>query len=170
MFVVSVFWSFMVDVFRDEEAKRLFGPIAAGGGTGAILGPLMMQFLAPRIGVDAVVFLAMLLLLGTLPCIRGLAHWAEARHGRFVLPPGDPEARIGGGCCRACCRRALAVPARHLRDHRARLDRGAFMYIELLRVVGAAYPDMRAAHNYSAGSISWSTSSPGYSRHSSWPG
>ena len=25
MFVVSVFWSFMVDVFRDEEAKRLFG-------------------------------------------------------------------------------------------------------------------------------------------------
>ena len=34
MFVVSVFWSFMADVFRDEEAKRLFGPIAAGGGTG----------------------------------------------------------------------------------------------------------------------------------------
>jgi len=97
MFVVSVFWSFMVDVFRAEEAKRLFGPIMAGGGTGAILGPLMMQFLAPRIGVDGVVFLAMLLLLGTLPCIRGLARWAEARHGRFVLPPGDPESRIGGG-------------------------------------------------------------------------
>ena len=65
------------DVFRDEEAKRLFGPIAAGGGTGAIVGPLLMQFLAPRIGVDAVVGLAMLLLIGTLPCIRGLARWAE---------------------------------------------------------------------------------------------
>jgi AAA family ATP:ADP antiporter len=37
MFVVSVFWSFMADVFRDEEAKRLFGPIAAGGGAGAIV-------------------------------------------------------------------------------------------------------------------------------------
>ena len=54
----------------------------------------MMQFLAPRIGVDGVVFLAMLLLLGTLPCIRGLARWAEARHGRFVLPPGDPESLV----------------------------------------------------------------------------
>ena len=37
MFVVSVFWSFMADVFRDEEAKRLFGPIAAGGGSGALV-------------------------------------------------------------------------------------------------------------------------------------
>jgi hypothetical protein len=97
MFVVSVFWSFMVDVFRGDEAKRLFGPIAAGGGTGAIVGPLLMQFLAPRIGVDAVVGLAMLFLLGTLPCIRGLANWAESKHGKFVLPPEDPHSRIGGG-------------------------------------------------------------------------
>ncbi len=125
MFVVSVFWSFMADVFRDEEAKRLFGPIAAGGGTGAIVGPLVMQYLAPRIGVDAVVFLAMLLLLGTLPCIRTLAQWAEARHGRFVLPPGDPEARIGGGILSGLHdRRAFAVPARDCHPHRARFDRG----------------------------------------------
>ena len=96
-FVVSIFWSFMADVFRDEEAKRLFGPIAAGGGAGAILGPLLTKLLAPWIGVDAVVGLSMLLLLGTLPCIRGLTRWAEHRHGHFVLPKDDPEARIGGG-------------------------------------------------------------------------
>ena len=96
MFVVSIFWSFMVDVFRDEEAKRLFGPIAAGGGTGAIIGPLLTQTLAERIGVDGVVGLSMLLLLATLPCIQGLARWAQERHGHFVLPPTDPEARIGG--------------------------------------------------------------------------
>ena len=143
MFVVSVFWSFMADVFRDEEAKRLFGPIAAGGGTGAIVGPLVMQYLAPRVGVDAVVFLAMLLLIGTLPCIRGLAHWAEARHGRFVLPPGDPEARIGGGILSG-----LKIVARspYLLGIFAIIALGsiaaAFMYSELLRMVGTTYPDL----------------------------
>ncbi len=143
MFVVSVFWSFMADVFRDEEAKRLFGPIAAGGGTGAIVGPLVLQYLAPRIGVDAVVFLAMMLLLGTLPCIRALAHWAEARHGRFVLPPGDPEGRIGGGILAGFM---IVVRSRYLLGIVTIIALGsiaaAFMYSELLRVVGSTYPDL----------------------------
>ena len=143
MFVVSVFWSFMADVFRDEEAKRLFGPIAAGGGTGAILGPLLMQFLTPRIGVDAVVGLSMLFLLGTLPCIRGLARWAEARHGRFVLPPEDPDARIGG---RVLSGLLLVARSPYLIGIAAIILLGstaaAFMYNELLRIVEASYPDL----------------------------
>jgi AAA family ATP:ADP antiporter len=149
MFVVSVFWSFMADVFRDEEAKRLFGPIAAGGGTGAILGPLLMQYLAPRIGVDAVVFLAMLLLLGTLPCIRGLARWAEARHGRFVLPPEDPEARIGGGIFSGF---RIVARSPYLLGVVAIIALGsiaaAFMYNELLRLVGSTYPDLASRAQY----------------------
>ena len=145
MFVVSVFWSFMADVFRDEEAKRLFGPIAAGGGTGAILGPLLMQFLVPRIGVDAVVLLAMLLLLGTLPCIRGLARWAERRHGRFVLPPGEPGSRIGGGMLAGL---RIVARSRYLFWIFAIIALGsiaaAFMYSELLRLVAAEYPDLES--------------------------
>ena len=39
LFVVSVFWSFMTDIFRPGEAQRLFGVIMAGGSIGAILGP-----------------------------------------------------------------------------------------------------------------------------------
>jgi len=143
MFVVSVFWSFMADVFRDEEAKRLFGPIAAGGGTGAILGPLLMQYLTPRIGVDAVVGLSMLFLLGTLPCIRGLASWAERRHGRFVLPPDDPEARIGGRALSGLLRVArspylIGITAVILIGSTA----AAFMYNEFLRFVETSYPDL----------------------------
>ncbi len=143
MFVVSVFWSFMVDVFRDEEAKRLFGPIAAGGGTGAILGPLLMQFLTPRIGIDAVVGLSMLFLLGTLPCIRGLARWAERRHGRFVLPADDPEARIGG---RILSGLLLVARSPYLIGITAVILIGstaaAFMYNEFLRFVADSYPDL----------------------------
>ena len=31
LFVVSVFWSFMADVFPTDAARRLFGCISAGG-------------------------------------------------------------------------------------------------------------------------------------------
>ena len=34
LFAVSVFWSFMADLFSSEQGKRLFGFIAAGGSAG----------------------------------------------------------------------------------------------------------------------------------------
>ncbi len=143
MFVVSLFWSFMADVFRDEEAKRLFGPIAAGGGAGAIAGPFLMQLLLPRIGVDAIVGLSMLFLLGTLPCIRGLARWAEARHGHFMLPAGDPGARIGGAILAGF---RLVARSRYLLGITTIIAigsiAGAFMYYELLHLVEARFPDL----------------------------
>jgi AAA family ATP:ADP antiporter len=151
MFVVSVFWSFMADVFRDEEAKRLFGPITAGGGAGAIVGPSLMQLLVPWIGVDAVVFLAMLLLLGTLPCIHALARWAERRHGHFVLPPEDPEARIGG---RMMAGMQLVARSPYLLGIFAIIGigsvAGAFMYQELLQLVGDTYPDLESRTQFFA--------------------
>ncbi|MEM7277067.1 MAG: hypothetical protein AAF385_02990 [Pseudomonadota bacterium] len=41
LFHVSVFWSCMAQNFGKDQAKRLFGIIAAGASSGAILGPLM---------------------------------------------------------------------------------------------------------------------------------
>ncbi|MBI2839324.1 MAG: hypothetical protein HYX75_13490 [Acidobacteria bacterium] len=38
LFVVTVFWGFMTDIFNTEQAKRLFGFIAVGGTLGAIVG------------------------------------------------------------------------------------------------------------------------------------
>ena len=145
MFVVSVFWSFMADVFRDEEAKRLFGPIAAGGGTGAIAGSLFMPVLVSWIGVDAAFGVATLLLLATLPCIYGLSRWAEERHGHFVVPPNDPGGRIGGS---AFAGFLLVVRSPYLLGIFAIIGIGSvtstFMYNELLYHVEAAYPDLSA--------------------------
>ena len=45
LFSVSVFWGFMADVFRSEQAKRLFGPIGVGGTLGAICGSAVPAFL-----------------------------------------------------------------------------------------------------------------------------
>ncbi|MBX9810452.1 MAG: hypothetical protein K2Y16_02395 [Burkholderiales bacterium] len=50
LFVVSVFWSFMVDLFSAEQGKRLFGFIAAGGTCGAIAGPALTAGLAAPLG------------------------------------------------------------------------------------------------------------------------
>src|SRR5918992_3771893 len=41
LFAVSVFWSFMSDLFDTRQAARLYGTIAAGGSCGAIAGPLI---------------------------------------------------------------------------------------------------------------------------------
>ena len=40
LFLVSVFWSFLLEIFQSEQTKRLFGFIAAGGTAGALVGPV----------------------------------------------------------------------------------------------------------------------------------
>jgi ATP:ADP antiporter, AAA family len=42
LFVVSIFWAMIVDVFSPEQGKRLFGFIAAGATLGAIAGSTLM--------------------------------------------------------------------------------------------------------------------------------
>jgi AAA family ATP:ADP antiporter len=50
LFHVSVFWSFMADIFNKKQATRLFGFIASGSSVGAIAGPLLALTLAGSIG------------------------------------------------------------------------------------------------------------------------
>lgn len=70
LFVVSVFWSFMVDIFKKEQAGRLFGFIAAGGTTGALIGPLLTIALANRIGAANLLIVSAILLELAVGCIR----------------------------------------------------------------------------------------------------
>jgi AAA family ATP:ADP antiporter len=50
MLIISVFWTFMADVFSRAQAKRLFGFIAAGGTLGGIAGPAVATLLAMGLG------------------------------------------------------------------------------------------------------------------------
>jgi len=50
MLIISVFWTFMADIFSRTQAKRLFGFVAAGGTIGGIVGPAIATFLATRVG------------------------------------------------------------------------------------------------------------------------
>lgn len=95
LFVVSVFWSFMADLFDDRQATRLFGAIAAGGSAGAILGPGITAVLVQRIGPADLLPLAALVLALTLPCIAGLNRWAHRRADGGARPDGN-ERPLGG--------------------------------------------------------------------------
>jgi len=63
LFVVSLFWSLMADLYRSEQAKRLYGFIAAGGSAGALTGPLLTQSLVGVIGATNLLLVSALLLL-----------------------------------------------------------------------------------------------------------
>jgi len=72
LFAVSVFWSFMADLFASEQGKRLFGLIAAGGSAGALLGPAATVGLAVPLGPVNLLVVAMVLLEAAVLCARGL--------------------------------------------------------------------------------------------------
>jgi len=55
---ISVFWSFMADIFNKEQAKRLFGFIAAGSSLGAIIGPTITLIFAERLGSEALILVS----------------------------------------------------------------------------------------------------------------
>ena len=72
LFAVSVFWSFMADLFASEQGKRLFGFIAAGGSAGALLGPALTVGLAVPLGPVNLLIVAMLLLEAAVLCAHHL--------------------------------------------------------------------------------------------------
>ncbi len=93
LFVVSVFWSFMADVFRAEQGKRLFAVIAAGGSLGAIAGSAIPAFAAHLFGIANLMLVAALLLSGCILCIARLRQWSAN-----TLPAHQSgEEALGGG-------------------------------------------------------------------------
>ena len=63
LFHVSVFWSFMADIFNKEQAPRLFGFIVSGSSIGALIGPLIALALVSRVGRDSLLLISAVLLL-----------------------------------------------------------------------------------------------------------
>jgi AAA family ATP:ADP antiporter len=58
LFMISVFWTLVSDVFSASQATRLYGFIAAGGSLGAIAGPLIIRLLVHALGLNALLSIA----------------------------------------------------------------------------------------------------------------
>jgi AAA family ATP:ADP antiporter len=94
LFVVSVFWSFMADLFSNRQARRLFGFIAAGGSAGAVTGPALTTALAPLLGPANLLLVATAFLAVALLSIGRLLAWSAAAPGNTA---SDTDAGRGTG-------------------------------------------------------------------------
>lgn len=96
LFHVSVFWSFMADLFNKEQAKRLFGFIATGASVGGLVGPLIAIVLAEYISHNALVIVAALMLVMVMPLIPYLETLKVSELGNATLVSDGAQQRIGG--------------------------------------------------------------------------
>ena len=96
LFHLSVFWSYMSDIYNKEQAKRLFAIIAAGASAGALVGPSIPTLFAGVVGTDALMLIASVMLISTIPIIFYLAKLKVTElHNEDIHV--DPETlKIGG--------------------------------------------------------------------------
>lgn len=97
LFVVSVFWSFMSDIFVNRDARRLFGLIAAGGSAGAIAGPTLTVQLVDTVGVVTLLPVSAGFLSIALVCIVMLSRWVQQSESDGLDSDRRGGAAIGGG-------------------------------------------------------------------------
>ena len=96
MFAVSVFWGFMADRWRRDQAKRLFGVIGLGGTLGAVAGSALTAGLAERFGPAALLLLSVAFLEVAVGFLRGVLRTTEPKC-RNADPPGRAATGLGGG-------------------------------------------------------------------------
>jgi AAA family ATP:ADP antiporter len=77
LFVVSVLWSYLADIFSSEQGKRLFGFVAGGLSAGAILGLLTTGLLVRPLGIPGLLLVSAALLEVATRCAGRLARWAR---------------------------------------------------------------------------------------------
>ncbi len=78
LFVVSVFWALLVDLFTAEQGKRLFGIVAAGASVGAIVGSALTASLAELVSPSLLLLVSAVLLEVAVLCVRRLGRLSSA--------------------------------------------------------------------------------------------
>jgi len=96
LFIVSVFWSFMADIYTREQGRRLFGIIAAGGSIGALIGGIATSAIVLRVGVENLFPLAASLLLAAIICISQLKKWVSEEHQDDTSVTIQSDDALGG--------------------------------------------------------------------------
>ncbi|GAB7528328.1 MFS transporter [Pseudomonas sp. 3A(2025)] len=91
LFIVSIFWSVLVDRFSSEQGQRLFGFVAAGGTLGTFIGPLLAATMAKGLGPIALTLAAAALLELAVRCYRALLSRTDTHAEKAI------QARTGIG-------------------------------------------------------------------------
>lgn len=147
LFIVSIFWSVLVDRFSSEQGLRLFGFIAAGGTLGTFVGPLLAATMATKLGPIALTLVAAVLLELAVRCYRALLSRTDAQS---VDPtPGD---RSMGGSMLAGITLITRSPyllglVLFMLLH---TTAATFLYFEQGRIVAGSYSDVASRTQFFA--------------------
>jgi len=94
LFAVSIFWSFMSDIYTEQAARLFYSFIGFGGTLGAIAGPILTKVLSKQLQVPQLILVSIFFLSICLVCILLLRRWAkraeELRH------QNNDDVAIGG--------------------------------------------------------------------------
>lgn len=153
LFVVSVFWSLLADLLGPGTARRLYGPIAAGGTVGTFVGPLLTRLLAGTIGIDGMLMMAALLLE---LAVLGVYRLRRAAVGLARDDTAEPDAPAGGGAFTGI---AHVASSRYLSTIAGYVfctaTAATFMYLTQAKIVHDALGGQVARTNYFASIELW---------------
>ena len=143
LFIVSVFWSLMTDIFRPAQAARLFGFISAGGSCGALVGPSLTVALASALGTANLLLVSCVFLGLAVVCIHALLRWANAGAPESGSPAATAQGDLIGGTTWSGLAEIVRSPylvgvVAYVLLYTVLFG---FAYFELARLVAAAFPD-----------------------------
>jgi AAA family ATP:ADP antiporter len=137
LFLTSVFWAFLLELFDSGQAKRLFGVIAAGGTAGALAGPGITFLGASTLGNAGILFVGATMFVAAIICQQALLRIWRARRTEH-----EEDRPIGGNpfagfwlVLRSPYLLAIALFVVLL------ASANTFMYFEQLRLVKATFAD-----------------------------
>jgi AAA family ATP:ADP antiporter len=96
LFHISVFWSFMSELFSKEQSGRLFGVIAVGASVGGLIGPSITAIFSVSLGTDKLMLIASTMLLIPIPIIFFLQSLKTKELNNEVLNTPISNQSIGG--------------------------------------------------------------------------
>lgn len=92
LLLVSVFWSFLLEILSGRQVRRLFGFIAAGGTTGALIGPGLTAVLVGSVGNSGILYMGAVGFVGAILCQRYLIGvWQRDRSALAAVAAGESE-------------------------------------------------------------------------------
>jgi AAA family ATP:ADP antiporter len=142
LFVVSVFWSFMADIWSTDQSRRLFGIISAGGSTGAFLGPVITSVLVVPMGFENLLLLSALLLAFSVYCIHRLRLWSLGQESDDDKHTAETSQPLGGSAFGGI---RLVVTTPYLAAIAASMVCATFlggaMYMYMAELISVAFPD-----------------------------
>lgn len=147
LFIVSIFWSVLVDRFSSEQGRRLFGFIAAGGTLGTFIGPLLAATLVTNLGPVAMTVAAAVLLECAVRCYRALLSRTASQSGSRWLD----ERRMGGSMLAGV---TLILRSRYLMGlvlfMLLHTSAATLLYFEQGRIVAGSYADVASRTQFFA--------------------